>query len=226
MTPSEVAAVPPSRTRGHPGNPVTRVVLMLDRSLRKRLGIYEYTTHPDCLFRIEEARADQTVCLHDGTLVCRGDPVLKLHLWNEQWPTMGSRGATVAWACRVRRDLRISLQELARYLAERPARYPGVPICADMRLACARDSGQLSRIVTGLGFESQRSPDARPGRLHRFGEIILMCLLMLATNPAALRCSSLRRNYMRIYLSPTTLARRYGTRKATQTARGNTPARM
>ena len=182
--------------------------------LRKRLGIYEYTTNCECLFRIEQARADQTVTLADGTRICTGDPVLKLHLWNEQWPTMSPAGATVAWACRVRRALRLSLCELARHLAEQSGGEPFVAICADMRLARARESQQLLRIVTRLGFERQKDPEVRPGRLHRLGEVILMCLLLLATNPAALHSSSLRRHYLRIYLSPKTLVRCYGARAA------------
>ena len=216
LMPSDIFSAQSSQIRAQPERWITRAVLMLDRSLRRRMGIYEFTTHSECLFRLEETQADQTVCLQDGTRICCGDPVLKLHLWNEQWPKMSRAGATVAWACHVRRAMRVSLRELAHYMAEHGSRDSFAAVCADMRLACARESQQLTRIITRFGFEPQGDPEGKPGTLHRFGEAILMSLLLLATNPMAWRGSNLRRQYLRIYLSPTTLAQRYGVRTVRQ----------
>ena len=46
-----------------------------------------------------------------------GDPVLKLHLWNEHVPPIGPAGSDLAWAVSVRRMLIRSLRAAARWLA-------------------------------------------------------------------------------------------------------------
>ena len=188
-----------------------RAVLKLDRSLCRSQGIYEYTQNAACVFRVERARADQTVELSDGTHVEQDDPVLKLHLWNEHVPSMARRGATIAWASRLLRALDISLEELARYVESLMER-PEIPaICADMRLGRAEENECLRRILGRYGFEAHPSPEAGyGGALHRFGETVLICMLVLATNPITLRFSTLRRDYVRVYLSRRALERRYG----------------
>jgi len=192
---------------------MARAVLTLDRWLRQQQGIFEYTSHAECLFRLEQGRADQTLRLADGTCIRRGEPILKLHIWNEQVPRMGRQGPTVGWARRLRRAMEISLHEMARWLKTRADLRDIAAICADMQLGTAVENRQLARIVMRYGFETQDVPDAgRSNRLHHIGERILMCMLVLATNPAALRAGTLRRDYMRIYLSRAVLERRYGGR--------------
>jgi hypothetical protein len=195
---------------------IVRAVFALDRTLRRHQGIYEYTGHRECLFRVEQGCADQSLCLRDGAWIHRGDPILKLHLWNEQVPAMGRQGATIGWACRVHRAVEVSLRELARHLRERRELHRFAAICADMRLASTAQTRQLVQIAARYGFEDGDSLEVRPNALHRFGEIILICMLVLATNPAALRSSTLRRGFARVYLSRATLERRYGPTHATR----------
>ena len=76
--------------------PFEHCVYGIDRFLRRRQGIYEYTTHAQCLFRIERSRAEHGFKLADGAQVRAGDRLLKLHLWNEHIPAMGSQGPSVA----------------------------------------------------------------------------------------------------------------------------------
>jgi hypothetical protein len=185
-------------------------VFKLDGWLRRRQGIFEYSTDPRCMFRLELARADQTVTLSDGTQIDSGDPLLMLHLWNENIPAMGQDGPTVAWARQVSRAIHTSLRELARYVQQQPGLDDFVALCGDMHLGSARQSRQLARIVTRLGFETVDDGNAkRRGTLHRIGKSILILLLVAATNPIALRSAILRRYPLRLYLSRATLARHY-----------------
>jgi hypothetical protein len=189
-------------------------VFSLDRWLRRWHGVYEFTAHRDCLFRVERCLAEDSLLLSDGVRVCRGDPLLRIHLWNEHMPAMGQDGPTIAWARRASRAVGTSLQELARHIAQCRDLDAVVAICADMRLATAKQSGQLARIVSRYGFEAAKdSRVGRPGLARLIGENILMVLLVLATNPIAFRAAVLRRDHSRVVISRAKLLRLYRSRE-------------
>jgi hypothetical protein len=177
-------------------------VFSLDRWLRRWHGVYEFTMHRECIFRAERGVADESVLLSDGVHVRRGDPILKVHLWNEHMPAMGQEGPTIAWARRASRALDTSLRELARHVAQCGDLDAVSAICADMRLAPAKQCAQLARIVARYGFEvAKDSRVGRPGPLRRIGENLLMMLLVLATNPAAFSAAVLQRDHARVMIS-------------------------
>ena len=185
-------------------------VFGLDRWLRRWHGVYEFTAHRDCILRAERDLAEEPLLLSDGVRVHRGDPVLKIHLWNEHMPSMGRAGPTIAWARRVSRALDTSLRELARHVAQSGDLDALVAVCADMRLAPARQNARLARIVGRYGFEAAKdSRVGRPGPLRLIGENILMVLLVLATNPSAFRAAVLRRDHSRVVISRAKLLRLY-----------------
>jgi len=177
-------------------------VLTLDRWLRRRQGVYEYMTEPGCLFRIQLGQAKQDLTLSDGTRIRRGDPVLKLHLWNEQMPAMRNRGPTIAWALRTSRAFHASLRALARYLRQQPDLKNVVALCAELPLGTAEQKEQLARIVARYGFETPPgSATKHRNALSRLGENAMSLLLVLATNPAAARVAVLKRDRTPVYLS-------------------------
>jgi hypothetical protein len=189
---------------------VERAVFTLDRWLRRREGIYEFSTDPRCLFRVGLGSADQDLTLADGTEIHAGDPLLMLHLWNENMPAMGKDGPTVAWARQVSRAVHHSLRELARYLHQRVELDEVPAIHGDMHLGSSRQAWQFARICSRYGFEAADDYEtARQSALHRLGKSILIVLLVAATNPVALRTTVLRRYHKRVFLSRAALARRY-----------------
>jgi len=185
-------------------------VFTLDRWIRRREGIYEYSTDPHCLFRVGPGKADRDVTLADGTEIRAGESLLALHLWNENMPAMGKRGPTVAWARQVSRAIHHSLRELARHLHQHANLDDVTVLCGDMHLASARQAAQLARLMARYGFETTDDDEARgEGALTRIGKYIMIFLLVAATNPIALRRTILRRYHKRIFLSRATLERRY-----------------
>ncbi|HTT06225.1 MAG TPA: hypothetical protein VMF64_13140 [Steroidobacteraceae bacterium] len=183
-------------------------VFALDRWLRRRCGNFEYCDDPDCVLRIERCEAPRTLRLRDGTVVRAGEPALRLHLWNEHLPRMARGGPSMRWARRLSRDVERSLCELAEYLARRPDLAGIHVLFGDMNLATARQTRQFRRIVVRLGFEPAPEQPRR-SLVHRLGEIILVLLLVIATNPMGLR-RALRAHQSRVYLARTVLQRRYG----------------
>jgi hypothetical protein len=185
-------------------------VLKLDTWLRKRQGIYEFSTDRRCLFRCGIGPSDRALALGDGTQLEAGDPILILHLWNEHIPSMGLRGPTVAWARRMSRAGHVSLRELARYLQQHPELDDVAAICGDMHLGSVRQAEQFTRIVSRYGFELVDEGEAETsGALHRIGKNILVMLLVAATNPVALRSTFLRSRHRRVFMSRAVLTRRY-----------------
>ncbi len=64
-------------------------------------------------------------------------------------------------------------------------------------------SGQIARIMAYYGFETipETGPLPLADRLHRFGENILISLIVLAHNAGALRSDTLARVRVPIFLS-------------------------
>lgn len=187
-----------------------RWILGLDRRLRRYYGIYEYTTHRECMLRAERCCADERMVLSDGTRVQIGDALLRLHLWNEHVPPMGAHGPSMAWARRIERQMALSLAELARHLSQSAEGATVAGVCAQMRLASSHQGLQLSRILGRFGFETVPRPPIEDTRtLRRIGENILVVMLMLATNPISLRTGVLRRGCVRVAISRAALLRRY-----------------
>ena len=184
-------------------------VFGLDRWLRRRHGVYEYTTDPVCLFRVNRGEAEQALTLADGTRIRPGDPILNLHLWNEHMPPMPPDGPTVGWARQMQRGIDTSLRELACWLTEQTDLTNIAALRADMRLGTVGQSQQLVRIAGRYGFESAAFR-AETGSLRQFGENILLYLLILAANPAARRTDVFWRDHALVYLSRASLGRRYG----------------
>ncbi len=183
------------------------MVLSLDAWLCRRHGVFEYSDSRTCIFRIARARAELDVTLADGTSIHPGAPVLNLHLWNEQVPSMDKDGASIRWARQTSRAMDHSLCELAGFLARSQELADIVAIRADMRLATKERRKKLALLVEHFGFEQVVGGHAN--RLHSFGENILMLLLVWVVNPSALHSDVLRRGHMLFYYSRRALERRY-----------------
>jgi hypothetical protein len=184
----------------------------LDDHLRRRLGVIEYTHSPDCIFRMQVSKSPCQQALSDGTVLRRGDRVVILHLWNEQIRHFPEGGPTFSWARRFNRSFDISLRELAAYLAAHHELDDVVAVYADIALGSAQQSDQLIRIVNRYGFEraNERDSVSLVERMHRFGENVLIVMMVFARNGAALRRDTLWRDRTLVLLSRRHLEQRYG----------------
>lgn len=188
------------------------VVAALDDRLRLRHRVIEYTSSPECMFRIQLVRSEEDYVLSDGTCVRASERLVNLHVWNEQFPRFTGNGPTLAWARRVNHAFELSMRELAGFLESRREFDDVVAICANLTLEPAERSGQLVRFVARFGFEPIAAASSRSFRqqMHWFGENILISMMVLARNAAALRADTLRRDRTLVFLSRRELRRRYG----------------
>jgi hypothetical protein len=203
------------------------LVSKIDRRLRALHGVTEYTSSPHCLFRMEIAICRTQINLGDGTLIRVGDRIVRLHLWNEQIPTISDHGPTLGWGLLVNRRLQTSLRELELFLTSRPDFNDIMAIRAEMALGDAKRTDQLVALAGKYGFERAAAPKRTlANRLHRLGENILMAMLVLLHNPASFRISTLRRTCTPVILSRATLRERFAARsdKTGSSPKGTMPS--
>jgi hypothetical protein len=191
---------------------LAKAIFALDTRLRRRLAVVEYTVHPSCIFRLGIARSRRALTLRDGTRLQAGDRVVELHFWNEHIPPIPPNGTTIRWAREAQKAIAISLRQLAHYLSSQPELSAINVICADVPSGTKAQSQQVARIMSHFGFEAFTEHErlSISERVHRFGENILISLIVLAQNAAALRFDTLSRVRVPIYLSRRTLEQRFG----------------
>lgn len=194
---------------GAGGTWLQTAVFALDRRIRRHIGVFEYSVHPECLFRLQVVTVEDPLALADGTSVRPGSRVLVLHLWNEQMPVIGRTGPTLAWGRKADRAMDTSLRELAYYLAAHPHLGDIAVICANMPVIGSEQAERFARILSRYGFEGGIDATDRRGLLHRFADAVLVLMLVLAANPRAVRSAVLRCCNMRVFVSRAALERRY-----------------
>ncbi len=183
----------------------------IDSRLRCRLGVSEYSGSSDCILRMQIVRNTDYLHLRDGTLLRPGDRIIDLHFWNQQIPVMPEAGPTLGWARRMSECFRRSLQELAHHLATRTDVDDIVAVRAVAALGADARGDKISCILSRFGFDivlRQEMPSTTL-QIRRYGENILISLLVLAYNSIALRPDTLRRSRVPAYLSRRALDSRY-----------------
>lgn len=181
----------------------------IERLLRRRYGVHEYTNDPACIFRIALRIADKELKLQDGTLVRSGDAVVELHLWNEQLPTIARDGATIAWGASVDRRIRRSLALLAARLANQPS---VVAVHGEAAFGCHMGDRQARRFAARYGFEIIDDSVLLRGQLRHFCDDFLFWGLTRTFNPNGLRGKPFHRNRHHIWMSRSELDTRWGHR--------------
>ena len=197
-----------SRSLGSGRNRLSILIFRLDAELRRRHGVYEFSDDPYCIFRIQRGQAPSDMVFADGTRLKAGDPVLNLHLWNEQVPLMEASGPTIGWARAIDQGIRVSLRELAIHLEREEALKDIVAVSGTMHLGTPEQTRQLVRMAARFGFEPMSGCETQPV-LSRLGENAMGLLLVMATNPATARLSILRRGSAPVFMSRRHLER-YG----------------
>ncbi len=185
------------------------LIRRFDALLRRANGVYEFWPDPDCVLRLQRARAPHELRFPTHS-VLPGEQVLGLHLRNEQVPPLPQEGPDLAWAARMRRLFVASLRAVAREL-ERDPRLAGARALggATVLLGAGEDAASV-RLMRRLGFTIWPYR-TRLGRFGEFWENLYTWGLMWAYNPASLRgrrLLDLRR--MEMWMPVEELRRRYG----------------
>lgn len=186
-----------------------RVIFGIDDVLRARHHVFEFSQESRTIFRMQVRACEHDVTMSDATRAFVGDRMIDLHLWNEHLPLL--KDGSLRFARRMNECLHVSLGELATYVAASSELDDIEVIRANMGFGTLAQTRQLLRISSRYGFEPIGDP-RRPTRLqlfHRFGENVLISLMVLARNDIALRRDSLARSRVQVFLSRRALLDRY-----------------
>jgi hypothetical protein len=206
--------LPPSITGSSAAGPdlLCHAVRRLDTYLRQRQGIREFTNCPECLLRYSLGTAPTDVQLSDGTRVRRGEPIVELHLWNEQIPVLPAAGPDLAWALAARHRMRRSLEELALALADAPEMRE-IGACRGQTIFAGQQQAgaALFHLLQRFGFECvDEGPPTLGRRAHDLFEDVLIGALTWTYNPAGLRRDKLLRRRCPVWISRARVIERYG----------------
>jgi YkoP domain len=189
-----------------------RLVRKLDDALRRFYGVREFSDQPGCLLRIALGRAAAGICLANGYEVPRGAAIIELHLWNEHLSRLSSSGSSLGAAATLRRQIDVSLCELADYIEFEPALAGIVALRARTALVPEKRLGKLLRIVRAFGFDTvaRDAPDSLGTRVHDFWEnFLIWALAWTAFNPTARRRNGLLRPRCEVWISRDALMAKY-----------------
>jgi YkoP-like protein len=192
------------------------LVWLIDKALRARHEIVEYSNRPRCLFRIQVAQTTCDISLADGTSLSAGSRVIYLHLWNEHIPPFPATGPTLGWARRICRDFEKSLEELAAVVANSPALEDVTAIGGKMMFGSTEQIQLVAHFAQRFGFVHAANPAPSHSITewaHLMGENILTSMIVISRNPAAFRADYLRRDRVPLYIHRAELLKRFGARE-------------
>lgn len=150
-------------------------VRALDRRVRKKLNIVEFSDDPDCIFRVRLCEAYRDLPLPDGT-VTQGESVAEVHWWNERLPPIGEDGLDMKWAVRMRRMLITTHRLIAQQLLDNPGWADVRAIGTTTALSPAGAGAEWGRRMGRLGYIVM--PHENPsGRFAEFFESVWAWLI-------------------------------------------------
>jgi hypothetical protein len=97
---------------------LNRLTRAIDRGQRYLRGIHEFSSDPDCIYRLSIEGAPRDAILPDGTVFHQGEPIGILHIWGDHIPAIPSSGINLAWGAKMARLLLRSTNLLARHVAK------------------------------------------------------------------------------------------------------------
>lgn len=194
-------------------------VCAIDRRLRRRQRITEFTDDPRCLVRVSVETATDPIRLPDGTRLPAGTAFGDLHFWNEHVPPVPDSGPGLGWARLLEKRLRLSLSELADAAAERRDMQAIAAFRAELPVGTPGAHCRLMRMAGFVPVE-RRGPEHWLQRFVVFWQNVYLWALMRVFNPGGLRAGWVKRTRAEYWISRESLLGRYRARGPAMLAGG------
>jgi hypothetical protein len=187
---------------------VKKIIRSFDGFLSRQEKIFAFAEDPQGFLRgqLSTAESDWVVA---GRRIAAGDPILQIHMFNENLPPLPRCGPDLAWALRFQRLMISSFRKLARLLETDPA-FAAIQALEGVTVLVQDDAGTINRIFLRLGF-SVLPYRNRLGGFGEFWENFYTWWVMWAYNPPSLRGRRfLKMRRSRIVIPREDFLRRYG----------------
>ncbi|HVS73381.1 MAG TPA: glycosyltransferase [Phycisphaerae bacterium] len=191
-----------------PARALQSLIRTLDLRLRTRQGIFEFSSDPQCLLRIERAAAGRRLRLTKGLEIRPDDPIGELHLWNEHLPPTEPAG-DLSGSKHLWRLTLHSLEQLAHAALTDP-RLAGLSAFHG-RVAFLHRGGEcrILRLFRTMGFDVLAPQRTFLQRCHDELENLFLWALTWTFNRGSLRGKPFRRPRLDLWISRRTLLARY-----------------
>lgn len=191
---------------------------LIDHALDFYYRPVTFSEAPGCILQLSRGHASRDVQLRDGMTIAAGTPVLALHFWNErlsEWATSGlSVGPMMVGG------LRMSLRELATYLAAHPEYDDLTAIVGEIGLFPGDRTDGFREFMKYLGWEVFGTGQPGWNMLSRtFWDNAFSWGMMWTYNPTSLankRFKEIERH--QIWASRDQLMKRYGQPRPSRTS--------
>lgn len=192
----------------YPHEFMRRPLVLLDRALRRSLGIYEFSANPACLLRISITRVQNATKLPEDCTIRPSDPIIDLHFWNEHVESLlAGRGSCVKGRL-VYRHLQCSMTLLAAYLLAHPE-IPATTIHARVVMPLGSRFAQFQLLAESCGFSITVSPVQGMARVHDFFESFWIRGLLWVFNPGPAKRRQLQLCRAHLWMDRSELISRY-----------------
>ncbi len=161
------------------------LVFRLERYLSRVNGVFEFSDDPQCILRLSVGMAPHRIEV-DGQIIQKGERVLIMHLRNAYLTPVGKAGPDLAWARQMLGRYRLSLQEMAGYIACHPELDKARAVGGDASLFLGGEHGSGKKLMESMGFTFFPYHN-RLGGFGEFWENFYGWMLMWAYNPGSMR---------------------------------------
>jgi hypothetical protein len=166
------------------------LILPIDRHIRRKLGVFEFSDSADCYFRARFTKASRDLPLSDRRIPV-GEPVLEMHLWNEHLLPVPRKGLDMRWGVKTSKQLAISCRALARYLHDDAGLDSVQAVGGTTGVFSAGEGSGWEGVISRLGFNITRHENPK-GEFSEFWERVYAWMLIRAVSVGAQRPPRLR----------------------------------
>ncbi len=184
------------------------IVRLLDKILRRALGIHEFCLTADCLLRIAVTHPSHKMSLPKTAIASPYDTLIDLHLWNDHFKPLLAGEPAFARATLIQQHLQLSLHFLAEYLVAHPE-INAPMIHARVVMPIGERFAKLRTVAKMYGFTVTTPLSHGLSPIHDFFENFLVRALMWTFNPVTSHRRRLRLRRADLWIHRDTLLNRY-----------------
>ncbi len=149
-------------------------MLRIDERLRHKMGIFEFSDDPQCMFRLRCTPAPYDIEVPNRKIRA-GEPILEVHLWNEHVPPMPGGEPSVRWAIQFSKSLTETHRAIARFIQSDPEAGDARAVGGSTPIFSVDAGG--AKLMTRMGYTVTAHVDHKPAFFEFFDKLYLWMVM-------------------------------------------------